>query len=823
MSNISIGGTLVPLGTDPIVRDTDAYAGFRVVATIAVRDAILASMAEVGMKVFVQADSTTYRLQSIGPYVWVVDAATTAAAWTLGSFRWYALDYDGGNDANAGYSDVSPAAAGLVALKTWQGLLAILPANGAGRSVEIVIKARAAGATYLRQDGVTAADLDLRPLLNYGRLSIRGTATEPTANAVAFAGDAADQIFCGAQIATGWNAAGYKCTKGTATITGYTQATPIVIAHNAGLVFTAGEAIAITGTDDGGGDAGVNLLVGIVGTVVDANHFELKGPGTAANNGTTDGTTYPAWVSGGTITRYKVTKADATAPALGTEASASLGLRGLRLRGNATALNIAASRNFTTAILGFSSDTIIPSGAATFAPNANDIWYLEEPGVAFANVFVGGINGVDPLNITAVPQQCQIFGLRTTSGSSQEFSIVSATQDIRIGFVHAAGAVFARNCGASLTSSPTYVDSGAVNRAVGGSLRAGQIAASNCSNVQWSFAYALSGFSFNGVPTYRMASCVSMNAVAITRSGTSSTSISPSGLVNMTDCRIRNVTGVNSHGFLQLTQVDQVGIVAAVFLQTNRSSWILDRMYDCRVVASGGSITLQAGLAISGIDNSIMYFGRRVFFKGITGTTSSPGKQKAEIVMGQPGFATYQYAWLSTDLVMTDIKDPAGNRVYVSSNATALNVVDAGKELITVDNPSFFENDDAADIPRFSLIHVTALLNVRSSGLMRANTLANVKGQILVAGNTTFRVNGTTQSTAIAAHSSGLIWVISDDAPTVGEPVYVSTTAGRVQAAAPTSGQYQRIVGLVARTKVVNAINYALVGLNPELVAVLVP
>lgn len=130
-------------------------------------------------------------------------AQTLQAAWTIANTRWYAVDGVNGNDSNVGFSDTSSADSGTKAKKTLAALGAIFPRIGAGRKVVVGI----ASGTYT--DGL---DVILGGVSGYATNFplIVGTATNSTAGAVAFQGDANDRIFAGAVTATGLNAAGYQ-------------------------------------------------------------------------------------------------------------------------------------------------------------------------------------------------------------------------------------------------------------------------------------------------------------------------------------------------------------------------------------------------------------------------------------------------------------------------------------------------------------------------------------------------------------------------------------------------------------------------------------
>lgn len=103
------------------------------------------------------------------------------ANWDITLVRYYFIDYDGGSDANTGYLD---AAAGTVftgaqltnrAFKTWQHFFTLFPRVGAGRRVVILWKNRAAGATYLKIDGVTEDVVDFTGVSGYAYRLTRGS------------------------------------------------------------------------------------------------------------------------------------------------------------------------------------------------------------------------------------------------------------------------------------------------------------------------------------------------------------------------------------------------------------------------------------------------------------------------------------------------------------------------------------------------------------------------------------------------------------------------------------------------------------------------
>lgn len=163
------------------------------------------------------------------PYSAITGTPVGAASWDPSVFRVYALDYDAGNDSNAGFAtaasssladfETADQAAGAVALKTMQGLGTVLPRQGNGRKVAIIIASRSGGASYLKQDGVTVDTLDsfMSGTVGYGQVLIWGTGTNATCGATKFHGDAADFTCAGGIIVPGTNASGYNPTAGATT------------------------------------------------------------------------------------------------------------------------------------------------------------------------------------------------------------------------------------------------------------------------------------------------------------------------------------------------------------------------------------------------------------------------------------------------------------------------------------------------------------------------------------------------------------------------------------------------------------------------------
>lgn len=142
-----------------------------------------------------------------------VTVAFNAPTWSVLGVRVFSVRPTG-NDANAGFADspdltsaniqAATVAAGLVAKQTIAGVIAAIPMNGIGMFNAIVV---IEGATYADSLG-----LFNKVQSTYLTFNIRGTGTNATAGATAFAGDLNDLTYMGAVTGTGLFAAGYSST-----------------------------------------------------------------------------------------------------------------------------------------------------------------------------------------------------------------------------------------------------------------------------------------------------------------------------------------------------------------------------------------------------------------------------------------------------------------------------------------------------------------------------------------------------------------------------------------------------------------------------------
>jgi len=113
-----------------------------------------------------------------------------------------------GNDANAGFSDVSSAAAGAVAKKTISAIGSLIPPNGAGRVGSLIIANGGVNTVEAYADSLPF----LAMLSGYQHFDIVATGTNPNAGAVAFDGTANTQTYAGGITVPGLNVTGYNPT-----------------------------------------------------------------------------------------------------------------------------------------------------------------------------------------------------------------------------------------------------------------------------------------------------------------------------------------------------------------------------------------------------------------------------------------------------------------------------------------------------------------------------------------------------------------------------------------------------------------------------------
>lgn len=123
--------------------------------------------------------------------------SSAVAGWSMTQVRYFLLDYDGGSDSNDGYIDaaagstLSPAG---IALKTIERLHQIFPRFGNGRMAVVLVKLRAAGATYRNQADTADDEFNFNGVTGYSYLLVRGSTD--------LSNDATDRLTLGAMVAT---------------------------------------------------------------------------------------------------------------------------------------------------------------------------------------------------------------------------------------------------------------------------------------------------------------------------------------------------------------------------------------------------------------------------------------------------------------------------------------------------------------------------------------------------------------------------------------------------------------------------------------------
>jgi len=722
-----------------------------------------------------------------------IQGAVQSASWPVADFRYYAVDYDAGSDTNLGYSDVDVPTAGAVAKKTWEGLQAILPQAGAGRQVEIIVKARAAGAVYRNAADTEDAMLDIRGFNNYVRILIRGTKTVASAGSVAFAGDVNDEICMGHQPGTGSNVAGYKITKATAAIVGATNATPVVVEHDGVLTFVAGERIVISGAKDAASTAGdanayINANVWTVLAAVDGTHISLTN---------SDAITFPSLTAcGGTITRYKVTNADSSPATLPSESFTSLGWR---IRGDVATVTVA-NRNKTSSLYANGVDTLVPvPDGGVFISAAGDIWYLEEPGVLFGSVQLGNsVTGAGLGVLTGI----QMGGI---SASSIEANGVLGSVSL-IGCRDTGGGTAFANI-FSANASQTWRNKPGVNISVGGFLSGGFLSANRVRLLNLQGVVFGEECDFVQCDTYAFSPAVCSTEHALL------------SLVNCGDsnsifskCRFTRTINVSaSNGALDVCQFE--GPVPAIIINGRNQAWFFNKINDQRPSTTEASTT-RAGIRITGNDNVLNFGKRGVYFRGGTnlGSLGTPG----QIAMGNSGALTIGFR--SVDLFLADARDLNGNRVSILTSDTNTLSTPRISQGVTTDGPALFRNNGVAAVPRYSIVKATGTGIVEDVGLARADTVANALGNLMVA----MSHASTTALGYIVAVGSGYVWVISDDVPVIGDMMYLSTaTAGNAQKTIPVvSGTNQkRRLGQAIRVDTTTGSNMVLLRWAPEILS----
>jgi len=724
------------------------------------------------------------------------------ANWPTTTVRRFAVDYDSGNDANLGYSDVDLATAGAVAKKTWEGLLDILPKEGNGRMFEVAIKQRAGGVAYRNAANTADAVLDYTDFSGYSRWGIRGTVTDTTASSVAFAGDANDHIMMGFRRSTGTNTAGYRITKETATIVGATNAAPVEVEHDGTVTFTSGQAVQISGALDALGlFCYINTTWTI--TVIDSTHFELDGTNTSS-----DGTAFPDMSAcGGTVTIWKVVKADGSAAAIPTETTSF----GWRWRGD-IANTTVANRNTVFLPQKLTTSTIVP-GPSIVDPT-NDFWYIEEPGVGFSNVVVStSINeAANPLNLG------QVGGIRVTASGTQLFNFLGVGQVTSIVGCQGRSPRWQR-C-AALQVSPTWItiDTSPVARSIGIGYKnlGGSLLLTDLENFT-----ATSFVSAQHTVLEDVRNITFLDSILST---ISFFTIKRPLFLTVSNSRFRNQISVDL-GFTARIPISielndsfmDGGNSEAIRAYCDNGKFLLHNFHDTRSFS-------QTGFYIVGRNNivNLSAFGPpSTYLRG--DSTSFVGG--GGVVVDNNGSATP--SWNTFDSLYGEIRDEANNVFYPTAEE---NFNTSSTYVVAIPTPNIYFNDTTAPfIERFQIARATGTgafqPRIVDCALADASTAANASGTLVLA---TSRCDDGTVNGELSAgfrgQTEGVQWVRSDDLPAAtGDIVYLSTsTPGNAQVAVPTlSGTNQkRRLGHAMTWRTTGGVNYILTSFEPEMLSV---
>ena len=179
-------------------------------------------------------DGRVYAAIEIAAEVVSTSEQNLVAQWLTGAAnrRVYLVDGKNGNDANPGFLDggsavfpISAVTVAATAKKTVEALDLIFPRVGAGRCVEVIIANGGSNTTGVYTGGLHNF---LTGVVGYDFKSlVRGTGTNTTAGATAFAGDANDATYLGGVTCAGCNAGGY-------TVIGTPSTTVVQLQKNGG-------------------------------------------------------------------------------------------------------------------------------------------------------------------------------------------------------------------------------------------------------------------------------------------------------------------------------------------------------------------------------------------------------------------------------------------------------------------------------------------------------------------------------------------------------------------------------------------------------------
>lgn len=733
-------------------------------------------------------------------------AAPPVANWS--DIRFFLLDNEAGSDANLGYVDASEdadlsAVAPSVAIRTIERLQEIFPALGANRRAIVILKARSDAGQYLGPDGVTPSSWIFNTP-TYGGVIVRGTATQPTAGSVAFRNDEADKRYCGARIAPGTAAQGYRATARTSTISGATAGSPITITTSAPHGLVTGDSVWISGVRGITGANGRYLI-----TVVDPTTFTLNG-----SNGT--GT----WISGAgqQVFTWQVVQADGS-PAGFTQDLASTAIVGLRIRFDAA----SAHPNVIRDVWSNGATSIIPTAPVTgLDPTA--VFYLESPGVQVDRVAVtepAGAYGIYATSIILIPTSAdlQLVGIHATRG----LTVSRGATNIRVAFCQTPTFVARDSLGVTIADTFTALTSTG-SFAVGG-VCVGDRAEALASQF---VVERIQFFTFNNLHCVRRAGTFDcrITNVGVLQSSFRNTFARGLRLVNIGfGCGSISGALINSayDSFLGLSgTTDQPTRIYGVHSVTTTYGLIFQQS-----ILSSQGLTIEntpIGIAVGGNGARLQLagvVGSNNTQYGLTtdpreGVTFQTGACENVVVVNQAnlvyglrgalgafavaarieGAAFFQAADFETNAI-TDLVDTQGNRLRFLRRS--LGVTLAPRQ-IQVQRTAAFAQATGSTLPAYRVVKATTTAPAGGPArvvLAQANSFANASGVVGLS------MTPTANNDMVLVVPAGEEGYVEFDrsggrpAPTLGAVAYLSTaTPGLAQANLPSTGGTDQLVQL---------------------------
>jgi hypothetical protein len=481
-------------------------------------------------------------------------------------------------------------------------------------------------------------------------------------------------------------------------------------------------------------------------------------------------------------------------------------LQGKRIRFDA-ATATAALRNVCATIHRNTTDTITVGNNLPATPALTDVFYIEEPGVAFDSIRVKAFTG----DTTALPPSFSSVGLTlagirspNTGGSHVGLLGTGVWAQANLTFIDLASPAFVATRwlgGYNLSITQNYVDETNTTRLVGaGLLQDGWGTISGLSSLVISNSVTRSGrhqiISIGGGSFSVGAACVFGVGPLFQNcrgSGATQGSIGGNNIGNNASSTIRRMRCVGSFVGASVSvtncetnfrggEIEEIGTAAAIALLGLNTGMAVNDLV-------GSSGNTGSGILMSGVRYANVLLGQ---LNANTWTsTASPSRQ---IEMADTRY--YSFA----DAARNDLVDTFQNKVQGAGSRTIGTAIDA-------------INNAVGDIAQYSLVRTTGEGLVQAA---QADTFANASGVIGVC-QRAFTAAGPQSSFCVI---SGATWVQFDSAPTIGGIAYLSpgTLGNATTTPPPLAATNQKLrLGIVHRTL---AGNLGFVTLQPDKIPV---